>query len=148
MLIDRIRADMTAAAKAKETLRLRTLRSAIAAVQEAQVAGSEAVTLDDDGVRQVLAAQVKRRVDAAEAYEAGGRADRAAEERAEIEILEAYLPAALTDDELDVIVGEVIAAEGASSMADMGRVMKAINARVAGRADGKRIADLVKAELA
>lgn len=147
MLIDRIRADMTAAAKAKDTLRLRTLRSAIAAVQEAEVAGAEAITLDDDGVQQVLAAQVKRRVDAAEAYAAGGRDDRAAEERAEIEVLEAYLPAALTDDELVAIVDEVLAAEGATTMADMGRAMKAVNGRVAGRADGRRVADLVRSRL-
>lgn len=148
MLIDRIRAEMTAAAKAKDTLRLRTLRSAIAAVQEAQVAGPEAITLDDEGVQRVLVAQVKRRVDAAEAYESGGRSDRAAEERAEIAVLEEYLPAALADDELVAIVDEVLAAEGCSSMADMGRAMKAVNARVAGRADGKRVADLVKSKLA
>lgn len=147
MLIDRIRADMTAAAKAKDTVRLRTLRSAIAAVQEAQVAGAEAVTLDDEEVQQVVAAQVKRRVDAAEAFEAGGRTDRAAEERAEIEVLEAYLPAALTDAELEVVVDEVVAAEGATSMADMGSVMKAITARVGGRADGRRISALVKSKL-
>ncbi len=92
MLIDEIRADLTTAMKAKDALRQRTLRSAIAAVQEAQVSGDAATTLDDDGVQAVLKSQVKRRVDAAEAFESGGAADRAAEERAEIEVLEAVSP--------------------------------------------------------
>ena len=148
MLIERIRADLTAATKAKDVDRLRTLRSVIAAVQEAQVAGEEAVTLDDDGVQAVVTAQVKRRVDAAEAFEAGGADERAAAERAEIVILEEYLPAALGDDELEALVDEVFAANGFSTKADMGPAMKAVNARVAGRADGRRVADLVRSRLA
>lgn len=148
MLIERIRADLTAATKAKDVDRLRTLRSVIAAVQEAQVAGDEAVTLDDDGVQAVVTAQVKRRVDAAEAFEAGGADERAAAERAEIVILEEYLPAALGDDELEALVDEVFAANGFSTKADMGPAMKAVNARVAGRADGRRVADLVRSRLA
>jgi uncharacterized protein YqeY len=148
MLIEQIRADLTTATKAKDTLRQRTLRSAIAAVQEAQVSGATATTLDDDGVRAVLKAQVKRRVDAAEAFEAGGATDRAADERAEIEVLEGYLPAALTAGELDAIVGAVFAAHGFATKADMGRAMKAVNAEVAGRADGRAVADLVKSRLA
>jgi uncharacterized protein YqeY len=148
MLIEQIRADLTTATKARDTLRQRTLRSAIAAVQEAQVSGATATTLDDDGVRAVLKAQVKRRVDAAEAFEAGGATDRAADERAEIEVLEGYLPAALTAGELDAIVGAVFAAHGFATKADMGRAMKAVNAEVAGRADGRAVADLVKSRLA
>ncbi len=148
MLIEQIRADLTTATKARDTLRQRTLRSAIAAVQEAQVSGATATTLDDDGVRAVLKAQVKRRVDAAEAFEAGGATDRAADERAEIEVLEGYLPAPLTAGELDAIVGAVFAAHGFATKADMGRAMKAVNAEVAGRADGRAVADLVKSRLA
>ena len=148
MLIEQIRADLTTATKARDTLRQRTLRSAIAAVQEAQVSGATATTLDDDGVRAVLKAQVKRRVDAAEAFEAGGATDRAADERAEIEVLEGYLPAALTAGELDAIVGAVFAAHGFATKADMGRAMKAVNAEVAGRADGRAVAELVKSRLA
>lgn len=147
MLIERIRADLTTATKAKDTDRLRTLRSVIAAVQEAQVSGDTATTLDDDGVQAVVKAQVKRRVDAAEAFESGGADDRAAAERAEIEILEEYLPAALGDDELVAIVDEVFAENGYSSKADMGSAMKDVNARVAGRADGRRVAELVKSRL-
>jgi uncharacterized protein YqeY len=147
MLIDQIRADLTTATKAKDVLRQRTLRSAIAAVQEAQVSGAAATTLDDDGVQAVLKSQVKRRLDAAEAFDSGGAHDRAAEERAEIGVLEQYLPAALSADELEAIVAEVFAANGFETKADMGRAMKAVNAEVAGRADGRAVADLVKSRL-
>jgi uncharacterized protein YqeY len=148
MLIDQIRADLTAAMKAKDTLRQRTLRSVIAAVQEAQVSGAAATVLDDDGVQAVLKSQVKRRIDAAEAFEAGGATDRAADERSEIDVIEVYLPAAIGADELEAIVSEVFAANGFASKADMGKAMKAVNAEVAGRADGRAVADLVKSRLA
>ena len=148
MLIDRIRADLTAATKSRDTDRQRTLRSVIAAVQEAQVAGDEATTLDDDGVQTFLKSQVKRRNDAAEAFESGGAEDRAAAERAEISILEEYLPAALTRDELAAIVDDVFAAHGFVSKSDMGAAMKAVNAEVAGRAEGRAVAELVKSKLA
>lgn len=147
MLIEDIRADLTAATKAKDTDRMRTLRSVIAAVREAEVAGDEATELDDAGVEAVIRAQVKRRHDAVEAYEAGGREDRAAGERAEIAILEAYLPAALTDEELEAIVVSVFDQHGFASKADMGAAMKAVNGEVAGRADGRRVAELVKSRL-
>jgi uncharacterized protein YqeY len=147
MLIEQIRSDLTAATKAQDSLRQRTLRSVIAAVQEAQVAGDAAVTLDDDGVQAVVKSQVKRRNDAAEAFDAGGALDRAANERAEIAILEEYLPAALTADELGAIVTDVFAENGFETKSDMGAAMKAVNAVVAGRADGRAVADLVKARL-
>ncbi|MFT7597702.1 MAG: hypothetical protein ACI8TP_000622 [Acidimicrobiales bacterium] len=147
MLIDTIRADMTAAMKAKDALTLRSLRSVIAAVQEAEVSGKEAVTLDDDGVLKVINAQVKRRVEAAEAFEAGGRAEKAADERAEMAVLETYLPVGLSDDELTTLVETMLATNGWTSKADMGTAMKGINAEVAGRADGRTVADLVKARL-
>ncbi len=147
MLIDQIRTDLTEATKAREKMRQRTLRSVIAAVQEASVSGTEAKELDDDAVLAVIKAQVKRRVDAAEAFEAGGRADRAEEERAEMKVLEDYLPAAMSDEELESIVAGVMEANGFETRADMGNAMKAVNAEVAGRADGRRIADLVKSKL-
>jgi uncharacterized protein YqeY len=148
MLIEQIRSDLTTATKARETVTMRTLRSVIAAVQEAEVSGDQAVTLDDDGVQAVIKAQVKRRIDAAEAFTSGGADDRAAAERAEIEILEVYLPAGLTHDELEAIVVSVFAENGFESKADMGKAMKAVNAEVAGRADGRAVADLVKSRLA
>lgn len=147
MLIDTIRDDLTAAMKAKDPVRLRSLRAIITAVKEAEVAGDEATTLSDDEVQKVIVSQVKRRVEAAEAFEAGGRPERAEAERAEQAVLEAYLPAALTADELETLVDETLAANGWSAKADMGQAMKAINAQVAGRADGRAVADLVKSKL-
>jgi uncharacterized protein YqeY len=148
MLIDDIRADLTASMKAKDQVRLRTLRAVIAAVQEAEVSGTTATTLDDAGVLKVIAAQAKRRVEAAEAFEQGGRAEKASEERAELAILESYLPAGLTEDELEELVVRVLAAEGLSEKSQMGQAMKAVNAEVAGRADGRAVAELVKSKLA
>lgn len=147
MLIDTIRQDMTAAMKAKDKVKLRSLRAIIAAVQEAEVAGAESKTLNDDEVQKVIAAQVKRRVEAAEAFDEAGRDDRAADERAEKDILEAYLPAALAADELEAIVTDTLSEGGWSTKADMGQAMKAINAKVAGRADGRAVADMVKSKL-
>lgn len=148
MLIDQIRTDLNAATKARDSVRQRTLRSVIAAVQEAQVSGEAAKELDDNGVMAVLKAQVKRRIDAAEAFDAGNATDRAAAERSEQAIIEGYLPAAMSDDELGSIVTAVMDANGFTAQADMGKAMKAVNAEVAGRADGRRVADLVKSRLA
>ena len=148
MLIDQIRSDLNAATKAQDKLVQRTLRSIIAAVQEASVSGTEAKELDDDDVLAVIKAQVKRRVDAAEAFEAGGATDRAADERAEMAVLETYLPPSLGDDELEALVVSVLQANGFETKADMGQAMKAVNAEVAGRADGRRVAGLVKSRLA
>lgn len=148
MLMEQIRTDLNTATKARDTVTQRTLRSVIAAVLEAEVSGDEATTLDDDGVQAVVKAQVKRRHDAAEAFESGGAEDRAAAERAEIEILEGYLPAALSPDELEAIVTAVFAEHGFETKADMGAAMKAVNAEVAGRADGRAVAELVKSRLA
>lgn len=148
MLIDTIRQDLTDAMKARDAVRLRSLRAIIAAVQEAEVAGPEATTLTDDEVQKVIAAQVKRRVEAAEAFDEAGRNERAADERAEQAVLEAYLPEALTDEELEALVVEALVEGGWTTRADMGQAMKAINARVAGRADGRTVADLVKSRLA
>ena len=148
MLIETIRQDLTTAMKARDQLRTRTLRAVIAAVQEAQVAGAEARTLTDDEVVAVITAQVKRRVEAAEAFEQGGRAEKAADERAEKEVLEAYLPTALTADELDSLIAATLAEGGWAAPSDMGPAMKAVNAKVAGRADGRLVADRVKARLA
>lgn len=147
MLIDDIRTQMTTAMKAKDALRLRTLRAIIAAVQEAEVSGSQSTTLDDDGVLKVIAAQAKRRVEAAEAFDSGGRDEKAAEERAELEILEEFLPKGLDPAELEALVDKVLADGGLSEKAQMGQAMKAVNAEVAGRADGRAVADLVKSKL-
>lgn len=147
MLIDDIRDDMKAAMKAKDAVTLRTLRSVIAAVQEAQTAGKEAIELDDAGVEKVIAAQAKMRTEAADAYDEGGRTDQAASERKELAVLERYLPEKLSDDELDALIDRVLADNGFSEKAQMGQAMKAVNAEVAGRAEGRVVADKVKGKL-
>ncbi|MEM9041973.1 MAG: GatB/YqeY domain-containing protein [Actinomycetota bacterium] len=153
MLIDEIRSQLTAATKAKDADRLRVLRSVLAAVQEAEVAGSEATTLDDAGIQKVLAAQIKRRADAAEAYDEGDRGDRAATERAEIAVIEEFLPAALSDEELDAVIDAVFAEGGFDGPKAMGPAMKAVNGALASqdlssRVEGRRVADAVKSRLA
>ena len=147
MLIEKIREDMTAAMKSRDAVVLRTTRAIIAAVQEAEVAGKTATTLSDAEVEKVIKAQAKRRVEAAEAFDAAGRDEKAADERAELEILESYLPEQLGEDELGSIIDAALSEGGFSSMADMGAAMKAVNAVVAGRADGRVVADAVKARL-
>ena len=146
-LLDQIRADLTAAMRSKDKLVISTLRSVVAAVQEAEVAGASATTLDDEQVEKVIAAQAKRRVEAAEAFDQGGRTEKAADERAELKILESYLPEQLDSDALTEIVERILTEGGFATMADMGQAMKAINAEVAGKADGRLIAELVKSRL-
>ncbi len=146
-LLGQIRADLTAAMKAKDKLTVSTLRSVVAAVQEAEVAGATATTLDDQQIQKVIAAQAKRRVEAAEAFEQGDRAEKAADERAELLVLEQYLPQQLSENALVEIVERELAEGGYATMADMGQAMKAVNAEVAGRAEGRVIADLVKSRL-
>lgn len=147
-LLARIRSDLTAAMKARDAATTRTLRAIVAAVKEAEVSGDHAVTLDDGGVEKVIAAQAKRRVEAAEAFDQGDRPEKAQAEREELTILEQYLPKPLTEDELVAIIEQTLADEGLSTKADMGNAMKAVNAKVAGRADGRHVAELVKARLA
>lgn len=147
-LLARIRADLTAAMKARDTATTRTLRAVIAAVREVEVSGDQATTLDDAGVEKVIAAQAKRRVEAAEAFDHGDRPEKAQAERNELAILEQYLPKPLTEEELETLIEQTLADEGLSTKADMGKAMKAVNAKVAGRADGRQVADLVKARLA
>lgn len=147
-LKDRLRADLTAAMKARDEVRTRTLRMALTSVRKEEVAGSSARELSDDEVIIVLTKEAKRRREAAEAFAAAGRDEQAAAERAEGAILDSYLPAQLTDEEIAALVAEVIDETGASGMAAMGQVMKAVTPRVAGRADGARVAAEVRRKLA
>ena len=146
-LLTRIRDDLTTAMKARDAVTLRTLRAVIAAVQEAEVAGDSATTLSEAEVEKVVSAQAKRRVEAAEAFDVGNRPEKAADERAELAILENYLPKALAEDELVALIEQTLAEEGISAKSDMGRAMKAVNAKVAGRADGRTVATIVKERL-
>ena len=148
MLAERLRADLTAAMKGRDELATSALRMALAAIKEVAVSGSEARDLDDDEIVKVLTKQVKRRQEAAEAFRNADRADRADRELAEAEVLSAYLPAALSPDELEAIVTETLAEGGFTGMAAMGPAMKAVSAKVAGRADGKTVSTLVRERLA
>lgn len=147
-LADRLQADLTTAMKARDKTATTTLRSAIAAVKEAAVAGDAARTLSDDEIEAVLRNQVKRREEAAEAFASAGRDEQSAQELAERDILAGYLPKGLDEAELDALVEGVLADGGFTDPAQMGQAMKAVMAEVAGRADGKVVSGKVKAALA
>jgi uncharacterized protein YqeY len=142
--------DLTTAMKAGNDIAKSTIRMALSAITNAEVAGDEAVELSDDQVIKVLQSEVKKRQESAEVYEQAGRTDAALKERAEAEVLAVYLPAAMSDDELAAVVQEEVgraAAQGAQGMKAMGAVVKAVRERVGSSADGSKIADLVKAAL-
>ncbi len=146
-LKDRLRSDLTAAMKSRDEVRTRTLRMVLTSITNEEVSGKASRDLSDDEVLKLLAREARRRREAAEAFESAGRADQAAAERAEDKVLAGYLPAQLGDDELAAIVAEVIAETGASGMSAMGQVMKAVTPRVAGRAEGGRVAAEVRRTL-
>lgn len=148
MLAEQIQADLTTAMKARDQLEVSVLRMALAGIKEARVSGTDARELTDDDVLAVLAREAKRREEAAAAFAEGGRAESAAKELAERDVLARYLPAPLSDDELAVLVHEALAEGGFDSPGQMGLAMKAAVAKVAGRADGKAVSALVKAALA
>jgi uncharacterized protein YqeY len=142
--------DLTTAMKAGNDIAKSTIRMALSAITNAEVAGDEAVELNDDQVIKVLQSEVKKRHESAEVYEQAGRTEAAIKERAEAEVLAVYLPAALSNEELAGVVQEEVAraaAQGAQGMKAMGAVVKAVRERVGSGADGSKIADLVKAAL-
>ena len=150
-LKERLRADRIAAMKARDELAKNALAMTLTAIQRAEVEG-EAHELTDDEVLAILRREVAMRKDSAEAFVAGGRTELAEKELAEAALLSAYLPAALSEADIDAIVAEEVAAavraaDGTASMRLMGQVVKAVNARVAGRAEGAVVAAKVKAAL-
>jgi hypothetical protein len=148
MLADQLRTDLTAAMKRRDEVATSALRMALAAIQQAAVAGKEAKELSEDEILKVLGREVKRREEATEAFRNADRPDRAEREQAEKKVLAAYLPAALSPEELDALITEVLAEGGFSGMAAMGPAMKAVTAKVAGRADGKTVSAIVRERLA
>lgn len=146
-LKDRLRADLNAAMRARDQVRMRTLRMALTSITNEEVAGAAARDLTDDEIVKVLTREARKRKEAAEAFSAAGRDDRAAAERAEGDVLAGYLPAQLSDDELAALVAAAIDETGASGMASMGLVMKTVTPRIAGRADGARVAAEVRRRL-
>lgn len=145
-LTKQIVADLTAAMKSQDTSRTSTLRMVKAAMMNRQI--EKGAELDDDDVQKLLRSLVKQRRDAIEQFDKAGRAELVAKEKAEIEVIEAYLPQAASREEIEQAVTQAIAETGAASMKDMGRVMKAVQAALAGKnADGKAVSDVVKARL-
>jgi uncharacterized protein YqeY len=146
-LKDRLHADLTASMKARDELTTATLRMVLTAIGNEEVAGKAARQLSDDEVLKVVTREAKKRREAAEAFTTGGRPDRAERELAEGAVLDAYLPVQLSDDELTALVREAVAESGASGPQAMGAVMKVIGPKVAGRAEGGRVAAAVRAAL-
>jgi uncharacterized protein len=151
-LNDRLRADLTSAMKAQDKLRTATLRMLLSAIKNEEVSGKEPRELSDDDVIKVLAKELRKREESAEIYTENGRGELAAEEHAEARIIDEYLPTPLTEaevaDVVDTAIAQVADATGeAPGMKQMGLVMKAATAIAAGKADGKRLSEAVKARL-
>ena len=144
-LKERLDQDMKQAMREKAQLRLDTIRMLKSSIKYREIELGK--PLDDPGVHIVIAGEIKRRRDAIEQFRAGNRQDLADKEQKEIEVLQAYLPQQLTQDELRAKVDEAVRKLGAQGMKDMGAVMKALMPEVQGRADGKVVSDLVKARL-
>jgi len=151
-LKEQLRADLVTAMKARDDEAKSNVRMALAAIQNEEVAGKQARELSDDEEIRVVTREVNKRKDSAQAYAEGGRLELAAKETAEAEFLSKYLPAQLSDDEIGSIVDSVVARMSAGgekpTMKQMGQVMKAVTTDVAGRADGRRVSEMVRAALA
>jgi len=146
-LKDRLNDDLRTAMKGRDELTTSTLRMALSAVRNAEVSGTAARDLTDDEVLGVLTKEAKKRREAATAFAGAGRADQAAKETAEGEILDRYLPTQLSDAEITELVAKALAAGGITGKAQMGPAMKAAQAAVAGRAEGGRVAAEVRRQL-
>jgi uncharacterized protein len=147
-LKDRLRTDLTAAMKGRDELTTATLRMVLTAVSAEEVSGKEARELSEDEVQAVLRREAKKRREAAEAYAGAGRAQQAERERAEEGVIATYLPAQLEDADLAALVADAVTRTGAQGMRDMGKVMGTVQAAVAGRAEGGRVAAEVRRQLA
>ena len=144
----RLQGDLHDAIRSKDKVRSGTLRMTLTAITNAEVAGDEAKELSDDEVLKVIAKEAKKRKEASTAYAGAGRTELAAQEDAELAVLEGYLPKQLDDAELERIVRAAVESTGATGMGQMGQGMKAAQGEVAGRADGGRVAAVVKRVLA
>ncbi|WP_053961014.1 GatB/YqeY domain-containing protein [Sulfobacillus thermosulfidooxidans] len=145
-LREQLNEDLKSAMRAKDQARLSVIRAIKAGIL-AQETRSERTTLDDEGILQVIVKEIKERKDANSEFEKAGRQDLVEKNLKEIEILSSYLPAPLSEDELAQIIDAAITASGATSPKDMGKVMAIVNPQVRGRAEGRHVAELVKARL-
>ncbi len=146
-LKEKLQNDLTQSMRDRNEVRSGTIRMVLTAIKNEEVAGKEACELSDAEVITVLSREAKKRREAAEAYEQAGAADRAANEKAEGAIIAEYLPAQLSEQEIKDLIAAAIAETGASGPQQMGLVMKAIQPKTAGRADGGMVSSLVKAAL-
>ena len=146
-LKEQLQADLTSAMRERDQVRAGSLRMALTAVTNEEVAGKEHRELTDDDVLKVLTKEAKKRREAAEAYTGAGRAELADKEEAELAVLEAYLPAQLSDEEIAELVATALAEGGFTEKSQMGPAMKAAQAAVAGRAEGGRVAAAVRRQL-
>lgn len=146
-LKEQIRADLTAAMKARDEVRSSTLRMVLTAITNAEVAGKAARELSDDEIVTVLSSEAKKRREAATAFANGGRPEQAAKETAEAAVIADYLPAQLSPEEVADIVSKAIAQTGATEAREMGRVMGVVTPQVKGRADGGAVAAEVRRQL-
>jgi uncharacterized protein YqeY len=144
-LKERITDDMKAAMRAGEKDRLATIRLVLAAVKQIEV--DERITLDDARMLSVLEKMVKQRKESIAQFESGGRADLVAKEAAELAVIQAYLPAQLSEPELDALIAEAIASTGATTIKDMGKVMGVVKSKAAGRADMGAVGARIKQKL-
>ena len=147
MLADQIQTDLKTAMKARDTHAVAALRMVLARIKETRVSVGHGAEVTDDEVQTLIGREAKRRTEAARAFADAGRDELAATEQAELEVLQRYLPRQLSDDELASVIDETIAETGASSSADLGRVMGAVMPKVKGLADGTRVNAMVRERL-
>ena len=147
-LREQLDADLKDALRSKDQVRLSTVRMIKSAMKYKETEPGASGPLDETGILQVIGSELKKRRDSVTEYEKAGRTDLADKERAEIAVLQGYLPAQLSADELGKLVDEAITEAQAAGPKDMGKVMKVLTPRIQGRADGKAVADLVKQKLA
>jgi uncharacterized protein YqeY len=150
-LKDQLKSDLTNAMKSRNEVETSTLRMTLAAIMNAEVAGDQAVELTNDQVLAVVSAEAKKRAESADIYKEAGRQDAELAERAELAVLERYLPAQMSDSDLEKIIDLAIAEAAGQGLAGpkaMGAVVKAVRTQAGAAADGAKIANLVKAKLA
>jgi uncharacterized protein YqeY len=147
-LKETLKSDLTEAIRSSNKVVSGTIRMVLTAITNEEVSGKEARVLSDEEIITVLSREAKKRREAAEEFAKAGRTDRAAEEKAEGEVIAKYLPAQLSEDDIKKLIADAVASTGAAGPADMGKVMGVIKPKIAGKADGGLVSSLVKAALA
>ena len=147
-LKETLKRDLTEAIRSSNKVVSGTIRMVLTAITNEEVSGKEARVLSDEEIITVLSREAKKRREAAEEFAKAGRTDRAADEKAEGEVIAKYLPAQLSEDDIKKLIADAVASTGAAGPADMGKVMGVIKPKIAGKADGALVSSLVKAALA